>query len=86
MVEVWHVLVVAFCSGALQAFNNPARQSIFPQLIERKDLMNAVSLNSMIWQGTRVIAPALGGIIVATAGIAAAIYVCSLGAMAMVFA
>jgi MFS family permease len=86
VVEVWHVLVVAFCSGALQAFNNPARQSIFPQLIERKDLMNAVSLNSMIWQGTRVIAPALGGIIVATAGIAAAIYVCSLGAMAMVFA
>ena len=86
VVEVWHVLVVAFFSGALQAFNNPARQSIFPQLIERKDLMNAVSLNSMIWQGSRVIAPAIGGIIVATAGIAAAIYVCSLGAMAMVFA
>ncbi|MPZ50748.1 MAG: MFS transporter [Dehalococcoidia bacterium] len=85
-VEVWHVLVIAFFSGALQAFNNPARQSIFPQLLDRKDLMNAISLNSMIWQGTRIIAPAIGGVLIAFVDTATVFYVCGFGALGMVIA
>lgn len=75
LVRVWHVLTVAFISGATQAFNNPARQSIFPQLVDRKDLMNAVSLNSIVWQGTRVVAPSAGGLIVAALGEAVTFYI-----------
>ncbi|MCC6382509.1 MAG: MFS transporter, partial [Dehalococcoidia bacterium] len=61
MVAVWHVLAAAFLVGALQSLSNPARQAMFPYLLDRKDLMNAVALNSMVWQGTRVVAPAAGG-------------------------
>lgn len=68
LVQPWHVLAAAFVSGATQAFGNPARQSIFPQLIDRDHLMNAVALNSVIWQGTRIVAPAIGGAVVGTVG------------------
>ena len=74
LVQVWHILAVAFVSGATQAFNNPARQSIFPQLLDRKDLMNAIALNSIVWQGTRIVAPAAGGLIYGLAGPAATFY------------
>ena len=85
-VQVWHVLVVAFVLGSMQAFNNPACQSIFPQLIDKKDLMNAVSLNSMVWQGARVIAPAIAGVTVSIAGSAVAFYVCSVLFMSLAVA
>jgi MFS family permease len=71
VVEVWHVIAVAFVGGCTQAFNNPARQSIFPNLVERKDLMNAVALNSIVWQSMRIVAPAMGGLVLAIFGIAA---------------
>jgi MFS family permease len=79
VVHVWQVLAVAFTSGCMQAFNNPARQSIFPGLVDRKDLMNAVALNSMVWQGTRIVAPATGGAIIAVFGVATGMYVCAFG-------
>lgn len=75
MVEVWHLMVIAFLIGSVQAFDGPTRQAIFPHLIEREDMMNAVALNSMVWQGTRVLGPALGGIIIGTRlGIAPGFY------------
>ncbi len=70
-ITVWYVVGVAFVTGSMQAFNNPARQSIFPGLVDRKDLMNAVTLNSIVWQGTRIIAPSIGGLVLALAGVAA---------------
>lgn len=78
-IEVWHIIVGAFVSGSMQAFNNPARQSIFPQLVDRKDLMNAVALNSMVWQGTRIVAPAIGGVVLAAFGAASAFALCCAG-------
>jgi len=86
LVRVWHILVAAFISGSTQAFNNPARQSIFPQLVDRKDLMNAVSLNSIVWQGTRIVAPATGGVIVAALGEAVTFYVVAMGFLGLGFA
>ncbi len=77
IVRVWQILVVAFILGATQAFNNPARQSMFPQLIEKKDLTSAVSLNSMVWQGTRIIAPAIAGVLVSVSGMPLTLFVCA---------
>jgi MFS family permease len=75
MVQVWHLMVTAFLIGSVQAFDGPTRQAIFPHLIKREDMMNAVALNSMVWQGTRVLGPALGGIIIGTRlGIAPGFY------------
>ena len=66
LVEIWHVMLTSFLIGSVQAFDGPTRQAMFPRLIEREDMMNAVALNSMVWQGTRVIGPAIGGIIIST--------------------
>ena len=64
LVQVWHLFAVAAIHGGIQAFDHPARQALFPNLLERSHLMNAVSLNSMIWPGTRIFGPALAGFII----------------------
>lgn len=84
LVRVWHVLLAAFLIGSVQAFDTPTRQAMFPYLIDRKDMMNAVALNSMVWQGTRVIGPALGGVIIgARLGVAPGFYAGFLGFLVM---
>jgi MFS family permease len=82
-VQVWHVLVIAFFAGAVEAFDQPARQSLYPHLIDRKVMLSAVALNSSIWQGTRIIAPAVAGFIIAWAGTAVAFYLAGLGFLTM---
>ena len=84
LVEIWHVMVTSFLIGSVQAFDGPSRQALFPRLIEREDMMNAVALNSMVWQGTRVIGPAIGGIIISTRlGASPGFYACCVGFLLM---
>ena len=82
-VQVWHILVIAFCTGAIEAFDAPARQVLYPHLIDRQVMLSAVALNSSIWQGTRIIAPAVAGYIIAWAGTAVAFYLAGLGFLLM---
>jgi MFS family permease len=82
-VQVWHVLVIAFFTGMVEAFDQPARQSLYPHLIDRQVMLSAVALNSSIWQGTRIIAPAVAGFIIAWAGTAVAFYLAGLGFLTM---
>ena len=84
-VEVWHVLVIAFCSGAVNAFDQPARQAIYPTLITPSVMTSAVALNSAIWQGVRIIAPALAGFIISAAGTSTVFYLASVGFIVMAF-
>ena len=65
VVEVWHVLVIVFLSGSVEAFDTPARQAIYPHLIDRRAMMSAVALNSSVWSGNRIVAPAIAGFIIA---------------------
>jgi len=83
VVQVWHVLVIAFCAGAVEAFDQPARQALYPHLIDRKVMLSAVALNSSIWQGTRIIAPAVAGFVIAWVGTAVAFYLAGLGFLTM---
>ena len=83
VVEVWHIVVLAFLSGAVNAFDQPARQALYPHLIERRAMMSAVALNSVVWQGTRIIAPAIAGLIVAFIGTASAIIIAGCGFVVM---
>lgn len=83
VVKVWHIVVLAFLSGAVNAFDQPARQALYPQLIERRVMMSAVALNSIVWQGTRIIAPAAAGLIVAMIGTSAAIFIAGSGFVVM---
>lgn len=68
LVQAWHVMIAAFMMGGIGAFDMPSRQAIFPHLIDRQAMTNAVALNSMIWQGTRIVGPAIGGVIIAAVG------------------
>jgi len=65
IIQVWHVLAIAGSISIITGFDWPVRQAIFPALIDRKDMMSAVSLTTVIWQATRMVMPALGGIIIA---------------------
>jgi MFS family permease len=63
--QPWHVLVVAALVSGIGAFNLPARMSLYPHYVERESLMSAIALNSGLWQGGRIVAPAIaGGLIV----------------------
>jgi MFS family permease len=64
-IEVWHLLAIISLSAAVQSFENPARQAIFPRLVSRASLMDAVALNSMVHPGTRFVGPFLAGLLMA---------------------
>ena len=67
---VWPIYVLAAASSAAGAFDLPARQSMVPSLVPREHLPNAISLNTSMVQVASVAGPALGGVIIATAGVA----------------
>lgn len=64
-IAVWHLLVIISISAAVEAFEQPARQAIFPRLVPRTALMDAVSLNAIVYPGTRFAGPFLGGLLMA---------------------
>jgi MFS family permease len=67
-VAVWHVMALALMLGCINAFDMPARQSLIVELTSKDDLLNAISINSAIFNAARVIGPGLAGVIVALAG------------------
>lgn len=83
LVRVEHIMALAFAAGAVNAFDQPARQALYPHLIDRRVIMSAVALNSAIWQGTRIVAPAVAGIIIGLIGTATAMFVAGAGFVVM---
>ncbi len=67
-VEVWHIMVLAVMLGTINAFDMPGRQSLIIEMTSRDDLLNAISLNSAIFNGARVVGPAVAGLVVAAFG------------------
>ena len=64
-VHVWHIFVLAALLGVVNAFDIPGRQSFLVDMVGKEDLMNAIALNSSMFNGARVIGPAVAGIVVA---------------------
>lgn len=79
VVRFWHVLVIAILAGAINAFNQPARQALFPHLVDRKALTSAVALNSLVWTSLRIIAPAIAGMLIYALGTAASFFFAGAG-------
>src|SRR5580693_1298532 len=67
-IQVWHVFVLASLLGIVNAFDIPGRQSFLVDMVGKEDLMNAIALNSSMFNGARVIGPAIAGILVARIG------------------
>ena len=75
VLEIWHVYVIVFLLGTVQALNNPARQALVADLVERKDMMNAVALHTTVNQSGQIVGPALAGGIIELAGTGPALLV-----------
>jgi MFS family permease len=69
-IQPWHILVLAALGGVAMAFDMPARQAFMVEMTSREDLMNAISLNSSIFNGARVVGPAVAGLLMAQVGMA----------------
>lgn len=68
LIQVWEVFVLAALLGTINAFDIPARQSFVVEMVGRDDLPNAIALNSSIFNGARLLGPAIAGALVASVG------------------
>ncbi len=69
-VEIWHVVVISAALGLVYGVDWPVRNAFFPQLIDEEQMISAVALNSVMWQATRIVSPAIAGIAIALFGTA----------------
>lgn len=67
-VQLWMVWTLAFGLGLVNSFDNPARQSFVVEMVGRRQLANAVSLNSAVFTSARVLGPAIAGVLIALVG------------------
>jgi MFS family permease len=67
-VHIWHIFVLAALLGVVNAFDIPGRQAFLVDMVGKEDLMNAIALNSSMFNGARIIGPAIAGILVAKIG------------------
>jgi MFS family permease len=68
LIRVWEIVLLASLLGAVNAFDIPARQSFIVEMVSRDNMMNAIALNSSMFNGARVVGPAIAGLLVATIG------------------
>ena len=73
-IEAWQIYLFTFISSSVGSFDGSARQSLFPSLVPRAVLPNAVALNSLLWKGAALLGPTLGGIAISAMGTAGAFY------------
>ncbi len=67
-IEPWQILLSSFIWSCLLAFDNPARQSLIPNLVPREDLLNALALNSATYTGAALVGPAIAGVLLNVVG------------------
>src|SRR5215469_15481782 len=68
VIHVWHLILIAFLVGIVNAFDVPIRQAFFVHMVGKEDLPNAIALNSSIFNGARVIGPAVAGFTIVLVG------------------
>lgn len=84
-VSVWHILLLSFLTGTVQAFGGPAYQSLIPTLVEKKDISNAIALNSIQFNLARIIGPVLAGLAFTALGAAACFLLNGVSFLAVIF-
>src|SRR5713101_9798593 len=67
--QYWMVLIAAAATGAINLFDGPARQAFVIEMVGRKDLMNAIALNSSVYNAAAVIGPSVAGLIIGAVGV-----------------
>lgn len=86
LIQPWQIMLIAVFNGIIMAFDVPARQAVVAEMVERRYLLNAIALNSVAFNSSRIIGPALAGIFVATIGMAGCFYINGLSFLAVIVA
>jgi MFS family permease len=88
IVQYWHILLLSFLLGFGNALDMPARQAFVVEMVDgdKRDVMNAISVNSALFNIARIIGPAIGGLVVAAFGEAPAFTINALSYLAVIFA
>lgn len=68
LIEVWHIMILSLFIGCINALDNPTRQAFYPSLVAKENLSNAIALNSAVINGSRLIGPAVGGVLIGVFG------------------
>ncbi|HWL53331.1 MAG TPA: MFS transporter [Chthoniobacteraceae bacterium] len=83
-ITTWHLITLALVSGVIMAFDMPARQAFVIELTSKRDLVNAISLNSAAFNGARIIGPSVAGVLMAKLGIAMCFFVDGISFIAVI--
>ena len=86
LIQIWDLCIIVFLSGTVMAFDIPARQAFIVDLVGKPDLPNAIALNSTLFNFTRVLGPAVGGVIIAAVGMANCFYLNAASFLAVLLA
>jgi MFS family permease len=86
LIKIWDLCLLVFLSGTVMAFDIPARQAFIVQLVGKPDLPNAIALNSSLFNATRVIGPAVGGLVIGALGMANCFYLNAASFLAVLLA
>ncbi len=85
-VQLWHIYCMALTLGLINAFGNPVRQAFVVELVGKDQLVNAVALNSSIFNGARILGPAAAGLAIGFTGLATAFFLNALSFVAVLAA
>ncbi|NJM48903.1 MAG: MFS transporter [Alkalinema sp. RU_4_3] len=87
VIQLWHILVLSLLQGLINAVDAPARQVFVIDLVEkREDLASAIAINSTMFNGARLVGPAIGGLLIAQVGEAYCFLVDGLSYIAVIWA
>ncbi len=87
-IQFWHILTLSLLLGAANALDMPARQAFVVEMVDgdKRDIMNAIGLNSTLFNLARIIGPAIGGMVVARLGEAPAFAINAVTFLAVILA
>ncbi len=86
VVQVWHIMALALLLGVTNAVDMPTRQAFAVEMVGHDDIQNAVALNSAMFNGARIVGPAVAGVAIGILGIAAAFLIIGLSFLAVIVA
>ena len=85
VVQYWHVVILATLLGIVNTIDMPARQSFIIEMVGKEDLMNAIAMNSSIFNAARAVGPAIAGLLIGAAGTALCFFVNGLSFLAVLW-
>jgi len=83
-ISYWHILLLACLLGIVNTLNQTARQSLVNSLVPREDLANAIALHASVFNLSRILGPSVGGVVIATVGIAGCFFLNAVSFLALI--